>query len=44
MKGRTGESRCVVCLRSMSTEEFLANDYVCGACAEREHPLQSSKA
>jgi len=40
---RTGKHRCIRCLADVELEEFLRNDYLCGACAGRdEYPLQST--
>jgi hypothetical protein len=43
-EARTGKSKCVKCLREISTEEFLTHDHLCAVCevTPEEYPLGST--
>ncbi len=35
LQERTGKHRCIRCLAETPAEEFLRNDHLCDACAEK---------
>ena len=40
---KTGRHKCTNCLKQISSEEFLKNDFLCDECAAKdEYPLAST--
>ena len=40
---RTGKHKCTNCLKVVSADEFLRNDFLCDQCAAKdEYPLAST--
>jgi hypothetical protein len=33
---RTGRHRCIECLKDVEADEYLRNDHLCDACAEKK--------